>query len=192
MWADPLAWFPWIKIAAFIVGMFVGSFAVSSTSWVWWKRQVLTVAACWLATLGTGMIGMSIWQSIKIEGAGFSARLGDIEAQLKDTQNELKRTAITANAATEAIRTQTSQISEQANTVEYWTKALKDIKSEGTIVIDPTGATLASEGVLLVNQKDAVKALTDKGYGAKEAQTIIDTIKMPPSQQSPASPPSQQ
>jgi hypothetical protein len=42
MWADPLSWYPWIKVFAFIVGVFAGGCAFSSTSWVWLKKQILT------------------------------------------------------------------------------------------------------------------------------------------------------
>jgi hypothetical protein len=75
-------------VAAFIAGLCFGGFAVGSTSWVWLRKQLLTISACWLATLGTGMIGMSIWQSIQIEGVGFKAILADL---IKDQKVYNKR-----------------------------------------------------------------------------------------------------
>jgi hypothetical protein len=111
---DPASWFEWIKVAAFIIGLCFGGFAVGSTSWVWLRKQLLTVSACWLATLGTGMIGMSIWQSIQIEGVGFKAILSeilrsqeaykkDLDASLAALEKQSEQLASTANMAEETV-----------------------------------------------------------------------------------------
>jgi hypothetical protein len=90
MWVDPATWFQWTKVSAFAIGLIVGAFAVAGPVWVWSRKQVLTLAAGWIATLGTAMIGMSIWQSIEIEGAGFSARLGQIQERVEVLNRNVK------------------------------------------------------------------------------------------------------
>ncbi len=76
----------WIRVAAFICGLVVGALAVASTSIVWLRKSLLTVTACWLASLGTVLIGMSIWQTVEIEGHGFRARLAEIEERTRELE----------------------------------------------------------------------------------------------------------
>lgn len=118
----PADFYEWIKVAAFIFGLIFGGFAVFSPSWVYFRRDLLTVWAVVLAALGTTMIGMSIWQSVVIEGPGFSARFAELEehnrqlqAQLDSNKKqlaELKESGVTTVASVDAARLQ-AEISQQ-------------------------------------------------------------------------------
>ena len=88
--SDPTNWYEWIKVAAFVFGLMFGGLAVGSPSWVWLKKQVLSTTAGWLATLGAGLISMSIWQSVEVEGPGFKAKIAELDNALK-TANALAR-----------------------------------------------------------------------------------------------------
>ena len=87
---EPAFWYGWIKVLAFIAGLSVGAFAVYSPAAVWLRFQELTAAAASLAFVGCIMVGMSIWQSIQLEGPGFKLIMSDIE-QIRNKLNDAVR-----------------------------------------------------------------------------------------------------
>jgi hypothetical protein len=91
--SDPANWYEWIKISAFVAGIVFGGFAVASPSWVWLKKQLMPVAAVWLAGVGMVLISMSIWQSVEIEGPGLKLRIAELTKAVA-----LQGAVISANA----------------------------------------------------------------------------------------------
>jgi len=92
-------WSECIKIAAFIGGLGIGTFAVGSPAWVWLKKQKLSNQACWLATVGALLVSMSIWQSVEIEGPGFKAQIAELQSQ----NNQMRVALDGIRSSTEAI-----------------------------------------------------------------------------------------
>lgn len=112
MWEDPTLWYEWIKVGAFIAGLVVGAVAVFSPSWVWLRKQLISTPAVWLATLGTVMVTMSIWQSVQIEGAGFKASITGLQARfdaLDTATAELSRDIDAVQQAIARPRASTAQ-----------------------------------------------------------------------------------
>lgn len=115
--------FDWIKVAAFIAGLVFGGFAVGSTSWVWLKRNLISVAACWLATLGTVMIGMSIWQSLEVSGPGWKAKFDTIASQNRD----LKRMNDVLAARVDTLYQEASVTKRQFDALEAHVASVKAV-----------------------------------------------------------------
>lgn len=113
MWSDPSLWYEWIKVGAFIAGLAVGAVAVFSPSWVWLRKQVISNAAVWLATLGTAMVTMSIWQSVQIEGAGFKASITGLQARFDALDNATADLARDIDSVQQALARQRASTEQQ-------------------------------------------------------------------------------
>jgi hypothetical protein len=183
MMGDPASWFEWIKVAAFITGLCFGGFAVGSTSWVWLRKQLLTISACWLATLGTGMIGMSIWQSIQIEGVGFRAILAEFikgqEAYEKNLDNRLialtkhsELLAAAANAMENATLSTMTAVDKGVETLE----TIQEIKGRQTVPDDRVRTREEWNSIVLGGINDVTKALIEAGYSEEEVRRITEKI----------------
>jgi hypothetical protein len=170
---DPAIWFAWIKVAAFITGLCFGGFAVGTTSWVWLRKQLLTAFACWLATLGTVMIGMSIWQSIQIEGAGFNAILAKLEENNERLAGVERQTSQLASA---------TDVMEGAmlSTVEAFDKTtglLDEIKSASEFVEMGQEFNAELSRLRIQNVESGIKALMELGCSEEEARRIITSLR---------------
>src|SRR3712207_4447558 len=89
--SDPAIRMKWIQIGALIIGICFGAFAVASPSWVWLRKQIFSVGAGWLATLGTVLIGSSVWSSIEVSAPGFSADLKSILNEVRARTEEISK-----------------------------------------------------------------------------------------------------
>lgn len=160
-------WFQYIKLAAFIAGLCFGGFAVGSTSWVWLRKQLITVTACWLATLGTGMIGMSIWQSIQIEGPGFRAVL----AELSKHEDRMASLAAQNQELASALNTFSIFGVDKENLGDYdrlraYLAGMKDLGLQSG----------PWEQVIVETPMSVTKALNAEGYDKEEIERIIGLL----------------
>ncbi|MDX6749160.1 hypothetical protein SH611_05015 [Geminicoccaceae bacterium 1502E] len=88
----PAFWIEWIKVAAFASGIVVGSVALFSPAWVWYRQHLINGPAVVLAGFGCVMITASIWRTVQIEGPGFKAYLAEVHKEIKETKTDLAAT----------------------------------------------------------------------------------------------------
>ena len=109
---EPAYWYAWIKVLAFLAGVFVGGYAVYSPAWVWLNMQKLKGTAAFLAAIGCLMVGMSIWQSVQLEApGGFKMIMSEIDkmkqviADVSIDVNKSKSDIAATAAAAEKLNT---------------------------------------------------------------------------------------
>jgi hypothetical protein len=127
------------------------------------------------AVLGTVMIGMSIWQSIQIEGPGFRARLAELEAQLRGATVELNQAVNSVNSAKEHIEAQNS-LAQISRVPAQPRLDLSSWQSDymGNGLSQPRDQTIMSG---IIAQQKLSKALHNNGYSAYEVNRITEIFK---------------
>jgi hypothetical protein len=119
-----------VQTAAFVVGMILGSGAVSSAAFVWIRYRAFGTGGSVLSLLGVALVGLSIWSSVKINVSdqGFQAEFQKL-AQQVDAVAESSQAGIQANR----------EVAQEVKNVAEATEAAKQQFIELTTTLEAKG-----------------------------------------------------
>ena len=74
------------RIVAIGAGIIFGALAISSVSWVWFRRQIFAYGGSVLSVTGIVLIGLSIYKTVDVTAApsGIGIKLAEVEKLLKE------------------------------------------------------------------------------------------------------------
>jgi tetratricopeptide (TPR) repeat protein len=98
---DSLTWNDAARITAIFAGVFFGSMAISSASWVWVRKQIFAYGGSALSGAGVILIGLSIWHSVEfgVTARFLTLKLAQEIASLLQSQREGTGGAAAHNSA---------------------------------------------------------------------------------------------
>lgn len=82
------------RIVAIAAGIVFGACAISSVSWVWFRKQIFAYGGSVLSVVGVILIGLSIYKTVDVRAApgGIGIKLAEMEQMLKE-QGEAQKSA---------------------------------------------------------------------------------------------------
>lgn len=103
-----------LSLITFVLGMILGSAMIIVATFVYWKKQIFPVGAIVMTVFGTLLLGLSIWQSAKIQvGAD-----GNLTASFEKLRQEVKAEVKQSNqAVTEKIEDLKATVSTDSSTL---------------------------------------------------------------------------
>jgi hypothetical protein len=98
-------------VLAVLAGVLFGCAAISTSCWVWLRKQIFAFGGSALCGSGVVLLGLSIWHSVEfgVSGSGFSLKLqAELERKFQSIDEALQRNSVAiAGARKEALDAQT-------------------------------------------------------------------------------------
>jgi hypothetical protein len=84
------------RIVAIGAGIIFGALAISSVSWVWFRRQIFAYGGSVLSVTGIVLIGLSIYKTVDVTAApsGIGIKLAEVEKLIQEQGETQKATQV--------------------------------------------------------------------------------------------------
>lgn len=129
-----------LALLTFILGMILGSTMIVVATYVYWKRQVFPIGAIVMTVFGTLLLGLSIWQSVKVQIGADGSLTTSFEKLKQEVKEEVKQSNQSVSEKIEdlktSISTDTSNLTRLRNQ-EIVEKKIEDGDYEAAIKLDP-------------------------------------------------------
>jgi hypothetical protein len=127
-------WFDLVKVVAFLAAILLGTGTISSSCWVWVRKQVFGGGGGALCGFGVVLIGLSVWHSVSLKvstgGISFDAKQAmEIIERLDKNIAAASGPAPYLESLTKVsagLQTKAADLADYASTSHGWTDSFKN------------------------------------------------------------------